>query len=959
MSLEAEALELFEALADLSAEEQQERLSDLARQRPELGARVAALLRTEVSGSFLAGAAILHGVVKAAPGDLTGWQIGDFTVVERIGDGGQAEVYKAFNPVTSRHVALKVFHNTAPIDAEQLRPLHHANLHDPSIVTVYQAGTGVYGPDGAEVPLSWVAQQFVDAEHDVASHCAGLTTDQTLSVFVRISNAIAVVHKRGVLHCDLKPDNVLIDREGNPHVIDFDLAHRLAAYALSGEGEGLSYVQGGTPAYMAPERFGQAGHVRDVSWDIYALGVMLYECLVGERYIDEESKDLVFQGIRLGNTAGFRDLRRRVDPDVAAVVAKAVAADPMSRYAMVSDFVKDLERCCQRRAPSARVQWRPLFDLCSWVGRHPAIASMSLVVSLLLSLVSVVLGTDAFGVQSGREIKQQRALAPLLEKGFFAIGGGDAELAAACFDHCLELAPSDLYATIGRAQVLHAIAGSEAAARWLTARAEEADRSSHSELLWLMRERVLVGKPPSQAPEATAEHDVEFAALRAYVRAYTALEVLLSATPQQLVWIADHLAQARSNRFGHSFFDFQYAAAASRSRDSRHLASALRGLRVRWPENAVSRFYQGMVQFEQGETRAALVDFERAAAAGVEGLAVRVNRVHCLRALGRFKEAEEILGAEVADEDPILRAARAAVAFDRGQFEVAAGLYRQVTLAAPWFAEAWCSQGTALAKAGEFSAAAEVFADCLSRVPGHRRALEHLSGVRLSLGMRELSNGDLEQAVEWFEGAREVAPNSPLPLFQLGVTYAMQGQYDRAVASYRAALALDPNHADSHQNLIVLYAQVLGDLDSLRCQLHALRRVDPTNQKAHIGTLTILKTLGDEEGVLREHCRWLGLKAVDPRAASAEWLRAEGEELSGEKSLEACLEAEVEGIGPAPGATGCWRLRLVLSAWLRLGQRERARAVSDRLDRAMEGAPLPAYFRIQCRALIAEARAGD
>ncbi len=956
MSCEGEALELFEELLDLPLEEQRDRLAELGETRPDLCARVTALLRTEVSDGFLAEPQILHGVVKSSVGDLRGWQIADFELRERVGRGGQADVYKAYNSITNRFVALKVFHHTAPIEDEQLRPLHNANLHDPSIVTVYQAGYGTYGPKGAQVPLSWVAQQFVDSRESFASYCSKCTIEQVLTNLVTIAKSIALVHNRGVLHCDLKPDNVLIDQEGTPHIIDFDLARRLVQTATTGEEEGSSHAQGGTMSYMAPERLGQAGGIRDVSWDVYALGVMLYECLMDEHYIEEYPLDQLSLRIRRGNSAGLLKLRSAVDSDLADVVAKAVAVDPASRYLAASYLVHDLERCLERRAPSARRRPRPLFDLQQRVKRRPEMASMSLVLGVMLCLLFVVLGTDACGVQTAWQIRRSRALAPRLEQGFLAIATGDERAATEHFSWCLENEPGNLYATIGQAQVMHAMEGSLAAASWLAGRAEKIDDSRRRDLLSLLRERIVVDEAPGRGPTVTAEPDVELAALRSYIRAYTSHKAVLGASPRQLVWIADHLERSRSNRFGHSFFDYQYAVAASRSKRAGHLKNALESLRERWPDHPASLFYQGMLLFEQGEAGAALASFEGAAKAGIAGPQLVINQAHCLRILGCFEEAEKALGLEKADEHYTFSSARGSVVYDRGRFVEAGRLFARVVADAPWFVAAWHNLGTALAQSGDLRAAEKALARCLRLVPEHEAARSNIMGVRLMLGMQELPDGELDKALELFEAARVAAPGSPLPLFQLGVVYAMQGRYERAIDQYHRALSQDPGHVGSHENLIKIYAEKLGDVDALRNQLHDLRRVDPANVNAHTATLEIRGLLGEQNGVLREVHRWIGLETNDPRAACLDWLQDEGVAVSGEKPLEVWLEQFAVGIDGTSGEAGCWRLGIVLTTLLRLGDRSRARKVGDRLKVVLDASQLPPYLRMNCLSMIAEAR---
>ena len=425
-------LRLKSVLCELSELGVSER-ADVARRQlaaePELLGRVLVMLQQlqqdeeflEAELPLLVGAAtlgesMLHGV-KAGKAHLPGARVGHFEIIEKLGEGGMAVVYRArqSEPV-EREVALKIISAHAT-ETQKLRFEREcstlARLSHPGIATMFESGVS----DGGE---PWVAMELVEGL-PITEWCDRhrATAQQRIGLFVGACNAITHAHRRGILHRDIKPSNLMVTRvSGEPtvRVIDFGIAA-----ALTAEEQGAENLTGrhliGTPAYMSPE----AAHISDrqsldTRSDVYALGVVLCELLCGKRPYDADQYSLaqwvaqlasreapsmrhLFESLdgsgqqRIASCldSNVATVRRMLRSDLSAVVARALALEPDRRYPTSQDLARDLSRYLQGRAvlahpPNAAYRAR------KFLRRHWAGASAILLV--LLTLVGGIVARE-------------------------------------------------------------------------------------------------------------------------------------------------------------------------------------------------------------------------------------------------------------------------------------------------------------------------------------------------------------------------------------------------------------------------------------------------------------------------------------------------------------------------------------------------------------------------------------
>lgn len=284
-----------------------------------------------------------------APVDLVGTVLGDCVLTRRIASGGMGVVYEAVQTPPGRKVAVKLMRASFATPGLKARFEHEVRLlgglQHPGICAIYGAGTHTL-ETGEALPY-FVMEYLPDAE-PLASRVQRGEREiaPTLRTFLRVCEAVHHGHLRGVIHRDLKPDNILVDVDGNPKVIDFGIARATdsgaeAQTALTQTGQIL-----GTLNYMSPEQLlGKDGDL-DLRSDVYALGVMLYELLTGK--LPQATRGLgiveVAKAIREVPPTPPSSHRAELGGDLQIILLKCLAKEREARYDDVEDLRADLER---------------------------------------------------------------------------------------------------------------------------------------------------------------------------------------------------------------------------------------------------------------------------------------------------------------------------------------------------------------------------------------------------------------------------------------------------------------------------------------------------------------------------------------------------------------------------------------------------------------------------------------
>jgi serine/threonine protein kinase len=253
-----------------------------------------------------------------------------------LGEGGFGLVYLAHDDQLQRLVAIKVPHAklvARPEDAEAYltEARTAANLDHPNTVPVYDVGSTPHFP-------CFVVSKYIDGT-DLSTRLkqSRLSIHESVELVATVAEALHYAHKQGLVHRDIKPGNILLDRSGKPFVADFGLALREQEV-----GRGPGYA--GTPAYMSPEQARGEGHRVDGRSDIFSLSVVLYELLTGRRPFKADSQDELLEQITNSEPRPLRQIDDAIPKELDRICLKALSKRVSERYSAARDMAEDLRQ---------------------------------------------------------------------------------------------------------------------------------------------------------------------------------------------------------------------------------------------------------------------------------------------------------------------------------------------------------------------------------------------------------------------------------------------------------------------------------------------------------------------------------------------------------------------------------------------------------------------------------------
>lgn len=327
--------------------------------------------------------------------------LADYDITERLARGGMGVVFLARHRILGRLVALKVvatggFSTEAEIARFRTEAEAAANLQHGNIAAVYETGYSA--------GLSFIAMQYVDGG---SLRCwyreQQPSADTATEIMLQVASAMQHAHEHGVIHRDLKPDNIMMERNGIPKIVDFGLAKRLHDTNMMT----LTGQVMGTPSFMAPEQ--AAGETKRVgpAADIYAIGATLFFLLTGRAPFESESLQETLSQLCNSVAPSARSLNRRVPRDLDIICAKCLEKRPEQRYASAAALAEDLQRYLDRKPILARRISRTQRML-RWSNRNRlATAFMIVVTLLLLTVSSLYIRTNHAIVDAERSFRKQ------------------------------------------------------------------------------------------------------------------------------------------------------------------------------------------------------------------------------------------------------------------------------------------------------------------------------------------------------------------------------------------------------------------------------------------------------------------------------------------------------------------------------------------------------------------------
>jgi serine/threonine protein kinase len=328
-----------------------------------------------MEGSAMSAAAgvLAHELTTVA--SLVGKELGTYQIEKLLGAGGMGEVYLARDNKLDRMIALKILPWHFLADADRIARFRRearalSSLNHPNLITIYEVGEA----NG----LHFIATEFVEGQ-TLSSLRSKLSLKELLSIVAQVAEALAAAHQSGVVHRDIKPDNVMVRPDGYAKVLDFGLVKLMEI--TSGRIDTANTEIGvamGTLSYMSPEQ--AAGEPVDHRTDIWSLGVVLYELVTRVKPFTDESRQATINAILSSEPVAASELNPNLPSELDQVLNKALEKDRELRYQTASDFRADIRRVLRtidsspssasgqtRTRIATKLQGRPLWPVAAVV----------------------------------------------------------------------------------------------------------------------------------------------------------------------------------------------------------------------------------------------------------------------------------------------------------------------------------------------------------------------------------------------------------------------------------------------------------------------------------------------------------------------------------------------------------------------------------------------------------------
>lgn len=688
---------------------------------------------------------------------LEGWEIGRrYRVIRLLGQGGMGTVYLVRDLELDRDVALKLIRDPLAADPQLLGRFKReiqlsSEITHPNVLRIYDLGES----EGTR----FLTMQFVSGEDlaDIIRREGPLRLDRTITIFRQICEGLAAAHGKGVLHRDLKPQNIMVDGESRVYVMDFGLAK-----AIDRTGMTITGAVMGTPAYMSPEQV--KGETLDLRSDIYSLGIILYEMLTSRRPYQEGSAYEIMMRRLKSPPPPAGEVRPDIPNYLLRILDRCIEINKDLRYESLREVIHDLDESSVCTTLTYRMRRSRILK--------PILAGL-ITVLLIGAGIYLYRNNMLLGLQSGR-VPAAVETVPVLGVMPFDNLTGDASL--------------DWYG--------------EGIARLV---ANNLAQSRHIQIVSPSRIQLLrkANIDPAALSKAIADGGIGFVVTGEILQSASGMTLMATMSEtkegrdvasrrvdglskEALIRAADQIALAVKKSLNMPTTESVDAFTADyASRNPAGYEAYIAGL-------------QAFVDYKYPKAEKA---FRQALKAAPDYTMARYRLAHVLAAIGKQDEAMQGIRQAIIESsrlpDREQRYIRAAEAYFSRRYADAVKAYRDIIAAYPYELEARHLLASALMDNGQPKEAIEPIKFMAQMEP-------ETHSTWSMLGMAYLESRNLNEAVTAFRRYAELEPNTANAHHTLADAYRAQGEFDLASEEYSKAIAADPAFYFSQVSLGVL-----------------------------------------------------------------------------------------------------------------------------------------------------------
>ncbi len=794
-------------------------------------------------------------------------RVAEYRIVREIGRGGMGVVFEAIEEPLNRRVALKLLLSRHLAGASDVARFQReaevaSRLEHRGICTVLRAGI-----DGG---IPFIAMRFVEGETLHRRICREREAGQVpsrrdqiverLRIVRSVASALHDAHERGVVHRDVKPQNIMIDPTGEPVILDFGLARDVdgALPTLTRTGDVC-----GTPAYLAPETLAGNRGEPDPATDIYALGVTLFECLTLRRPFDEPTIDALYHSILRDPVPDPHRLNPAIDRDLTAVIQTALEKEPMRRYQTAAALAADLRAVIEGHPVSVK----PLSTvgrIVRWSQREPAKALLAVTLVVLVPIVAglwALLATKMPEITQAEQALRRDRVESAITDGYLELGEASAADARACFERALDEQADCVEAIAGVVMSYLAEGKQHDALGVLDAHPQF---EAHHPSLRFLRAGALerLGRRDdaerivTETPQPADAIDCFLAGIHELERGHGGAK---DAFPRALALIerADRLSPIARH-----IYVAGLAHATYHCNDHERAAQVGEKLITLWPKAPSSWHWRGFAT-QVIDRPTAEASFRKALELGSRSASTHSDLAHALAERGAMDEAiREYEEACTLSPTSAVHALNLAAGLEKaGATARAVATFRRATELAPTYRKAWMSYGGACLRTEDVPAAIAAYGHAVELAPPSAEAWSWL-------GTAYGRSGDAANALEAQRRALAIDPDHAFAHASIGTDLLKQGHVDEAIEMLARATRLDPTIGFAFANLAAAYSRA-DRLDEARAPLRQCLRLQPGDATA-FGNLRILLTHRGDLVELVEICRsYASARPKDADAASA------------------------------------------------------------------------------------------